>query len=271
VPDLDMHGWDEAQTGVDFPLDAWERTRVAAWRRKAVPSTEIPASGIRLLDQTYEDTFSVLGDGVGYHWSLNAAALPYWERAAPLIHIIHWWQRAHGVYLMHAGAVGRDGRAVLLVGPSGSGKSTSALSCRRAGWQYVGDDYTLVDPAAMRVHHLYCSAKLGPKTDGLVADAPAVPADGRQMYFLDGCTDQLDVVAVVAPTVGERRENRLTALASGFGALAALAPSTINQLPGSGAPELAAMRRVCTSVPCFSLELGGPTAQIPAVLEEALG
>ncbi|OSZ72216.1 RNase adaptor protein RapZ [Sphingomonas sp. IBVSS1] len=41
---------------------------------------------------------------------------------------------------IHATAVARDGRAVLLLGPAGSGKSDLALRLVAAGWQLVADD-----------------------------------------------------------------------------------------------------------------------------------
>jgi RNase adaptor protein for sRNA GlmZ degradation len=45
---------------------------------------------------------------------------------------------------LHATAVARDGRAVLLLGPSGAGKSDLALRLVAAGWQLVADDRVVV-------------------------------------------------------------------------------------------------------------------------------
>jgi HPr kinase/phosphorylase len=47
--------------------------------------------------------------------------------------------------LVHATAVAKHGRAVLLRGPSGSGKSTLALELVHQGWMLVGDDYVMLD------------------------------------------------------------------------------------------------------------------------------
>ena len=48
--------------------------------------------------------------------------------------------------LLHASAVERDGRVLVMTGASGSGKSTlaSLLSCR--GWRFLGDEFVLLDP-----------------------------------------------------------------------------------------------------------------------------
>ena len=49
--------------------------------------------------------------------------------------------------LLHASAVARDGRAVIMSGESGSGKSTLAALLGESGWRLMGDEFTLIDPA----------------------------------------------------------------------------------------------------------------------------
>jgi HprK-related kinase A len=48
--------------------------------------------------------------------------------------------------LLHASAVERGGRAILMVGTSGSGKSTLAALLGESGWRFMGDEFTLLDP-----------------------------------------------------------------------------------------------------------------------------
>jgi hypothetical protein len=45
---------------------------------------------------------------------------------------------------LHAAAVQRDGRTLLLVGPSGSGKTTLSLALARAGWSFGSDEIVLL-------------------------------------------------------------------------------------------------------------------------------
>lgn len=54
--------------------------------------------------------------------------------------------------LLHAGAVEREGRALILTGESGSGKSTLAALLGERGWRYLGDEFVLVDPASGALH-----------------------------------------------------------------------------------------------------------------------
>jgi HprK-related kinase A len=54
---------------------------------------------------------------------------------------------ARGYLLLHASAVERDGRAVLMTGISGAGKSTLAALLMGRGWRLMGDEFVLIDPA----------------------------------------------------------------------------------------------------------------------------
>lgn len=50
--------------------------------------------------------------------------------------------------LLHASAVERDGKVLVMTGASGSGKSTlsALLGCR--GWRFLGDEFVLIDPVS---------------------------------------------------------------------------------------------------------------------------
>jgi HprK-related kinase A len=54
--------------------------------------------------------------------------------------------------LLHASAVERDGRALLMTGVSGAGKSTLAATLGGRGWRLMGDEFALVDPVTGLVH-----------------------------------------------------------------------------------------------------------------------
>lgn len=54
--------------------------------------------------------------------------------------------------LLHASAVERDGRALLMTGLSGAGKSTLAALLATRGWRLMGDEFALVDPLTGLAH-----------------------------------------------------------------------------------------------------------------------
>lgn len=103
---------------------------------------------------------------------------PTWELSRPGLPLIQAlsvdtaWTPAHG------GAVGRDGRFVLLAGPGRSGKTTAALACAQAGWDYAGDDYVIADSKSGRVEPLFTSARLRVDGAGAFAELVAVASLG---------------------------------------------------------------------------------------------
>jgi hypothetical protein len=62
--------------------------------------------------------------------------------------------RRHGYYLLHAFAVVKGGRSILLVGPSGSGKTTTGLHLLEQGWQLLANDVVLLEARADGVYAL---------------------------------------------------------------------------------------------------------------------
>ncbi|OWK32794.1 HprK-related kinase A [Sphingomonas mucosissima] len=54
--------------------------------------------------------------------------------------------------LLHAAAVERNGRAIVLTGESGAGKSTLAALLQTRGWRLMADEFVLLDPASGLVH-----------------------------------------------------------------------------------------------------------------------
>ena len=54
--------------------------------------------------------------------------------------------------LIHAAAVERDGRALLMTGVSGSGKSTLSALLGRRGWRLLGDEFALLEPTSGELH-----------------------------------------------------------------------------------------------------------------------
>ena len=59
------------------------------------------------------------------------------------------WRRQ---LILHASAVERDGRVLIMTGESGSGKSTLSAMLGQAGWRFLGDEFVLIDGMDGTVH-----------------------------------------------------------------------------------------------------------------------
>lgn len=85
--------------------------------------------------------------------------------------------------LLHASAVERDGRAVLMTGISGAGKSTLAALLMARGWRLMGDEFVLIDPATGLAHGFPRLISL--KNEAIPVAERAVP-EGRFGPLLTG-------------------------------------------------------------------------------------
>jgi HprK-related kinase A len=55
------------------------------------------------------------------------------------------WRRQ---LILHASAVERSGKALIMTGASGSGKSTLSAMLGRDAWRFMGDEFALIDPTS---------------------------------------------------------------------------------------------------------------------------
>jgi hypothetical protein len=275
--DLTVFLWDSAAApGATPPLPATDPNEPrGAVYYSASPQLQIAYQpGLRQL--------SVLDSSrnIAWFWCQDASELPFWEPAAPIRQILHWWLGQHGLMLLHGAAVGTTRGGVLLVGRGGSGKSTSALASLDSNLLYAGDDYVAVGlPPDPHVYSIYGSGKLVPQHARLLPHLPppSFPGDGspeeKAVFFVsDRFPDRMctgfPLRAVIAPRVtrGKAAITRLEPAA----ALRALAPSTLLQLHPASPGALKSMATLVNTVPTFSLETGEDVAAIPPTLERLL-
>jgi hypothetical protein len=276
--DLTVSLWDSESTGSEVPPPPWLPAAYAA-------RGDVLGFGTDRLKVAYSlgaGTLSALDLEArsAFYWVRAAAAIPPWEFAAPLRPLLGWWAPTFGGQLVHAAAVGLDGRGLLIAAAGGSGKSTTALACLDAGLLFAGDDYVLVTGGeAPAVHSLFSTAKVEPAR--LAESFPALAAaaagtDSLQrlksiLVLGERCRSRL------APSLALRgvlvpRIARRTALrpASPVEALKALAPTTVLQLPGAGPEALAAMAAIVRAVPRHVLERGPDLAEVVAAIRGLL-
>jgi hypothetical protein len=278
TPALTVHLWDSASTLSIMPPPPWQGDDHLA-------HGEIRGYSDNRICTAFNQESKVFNmiditQNLGIFWVRDATELPYYESAAPLRVILHWWMKQHNRQFLHGAAIGIKEGGVLLVGKGGSGKSTTALSCLDSELVYAGDDYCLLaaesNPYA---YSLYNSAKLNadniqrlPHLAPLIRNAERL-GEEKAVFLLhehypEKIVSGFPIKAVFLPRVTGQKQTNLNAASAAEG-LIALAPSTIFQLPGatsSGSSSFQAMAKLVKQVPCYILELGTDIAKIPDVI-----
>jgi hypothetical protein len=149
---------------------------------------------------------------------------------------------------------------------------------------YAGDDYCAVDPSTpTHLHSLYNTAKLLP------GDLDRFPRLRDRIFnpqaLVDNSTDKATFFlseveparmsegfalrALLIPKVSGEADTRLTPCGPAA-ALAAMAPSTVAQLPNAVQADMDRMVSIATNLPAYILHLGSDLAQIPDVVRSVL-
>lgn len=176
-----------------------------------------------------------------------------------------WLLRERGRYTLHASAVARGDRGLLIAGVSGSGKSTAALSLIHAGWDYLADDVVILEPGAPpRLHALARGFAFHPvlaeRLPGLAGEA----VTGKRFAVLDTRFPDRQIAACQAaallfPRVADTERSRLAPL-SPAEALMALLPASggivAGGAPGQSQEQLTALGGLVAGVPAYRLHAG---------------
>lgn len=215
----------------------------------------------------------------GAYWVADPARLPYWEHASPLRHFIHWVCLEHGVAMIHAAAIGKDGRGVLLTGKGGSGKSTLTAAAVSDGWQTVGDDFVLlrITDGKVRAYPIFDILKLTGMAEEWFSDLLKKPlnpnraANEKAMVRLSdiagqGFVDGLEVHAIFSQSLTHASSSQFSPI-SKVEAVAALAPSTMNILRTAMPLTLRDCGRLAKALPTYSLGVGQDPRETLGVLE----
>ena len=278
TPDLTICVWDSESTGQHMTQRPWQeddflaRGVIQGYNTERIYTAFQHGSGaVSVLDK--ERNLAVF-------WAPDPR-LPYWEKGSPLRTILHWWLLGRGLQLVHAAAVGNSTGGVLIGGKGGTGKSTTALACIESNLSYVGDDYTLLELDSVPVvHSIYNSAKLNSdhvqRFPALLTkiDNPERLAEEKALLFVNEhypsrVATQLPVRAILLPRVTGLEQTSLKRVSVAM-ALAAMAPSTIFQLPRAGSEALKFLATFARHLPCFSLEVGTDLSTIPPAIEGLL-
>jgi hypothetical protein len=296
APTATIDAWDSATTGRPMPLlvDNLLRVLEQDWLAGRDVRGELHAFRDGPVRAAYygPQMLSVYDTASrsGVFWLPDAAALPWYEPAAPFRVLIEWIMMSPTRRLIHAGAVGGSTAGMLLGGAGGSGKSTTALSCvADHRFRYVSDDYVVVNLSQpITAAAVYATAKLKsladlerlPEMKAAVDNldrVAATPDDGDAekavLYLYEHVPDRVApttaIKALVFPRYLALDEPKFAAITHDA-AFKFLAPSTIQQVPAAASEALRFMRTVTERVPAFLLGLPTEPEKIPDALTAIL-
>ena len=150
-----------------------------------------------------------------YYLLSNPNIFPKWFIANhPFAKTIFLWARRKGLLMLHAAAIGIDDEhGILIVGHGGIGKSTLTCTCLADGFDFVSDDYCLLNTEGSRtVYPIYTNVSL--IADSLVKlpmykPFEILPMQGEKSVFKINETrikPSLPVEAIILPQVTDNHE-----------------------------------------------------------------
>lgn len=180
-----------------------------------------------------------------------------------------------GYLRLHAGVVASGGSGIIIPAQSGGGKSTLVASLCLSGFDYLSDEFALLDPCSSRVYPYSKSIGLKPPGWRLIDREYAVSTtpttvrrpDRQDIFYLKapaalpaGASVPIDYIIVPS----RRATGRATlAERSRSETLMTLLHQTLN-LPLHGTPGLEALMQMVEHAQCFTLAY----ATLPDAVEE---
>lgn len=176
------------------------------------------------------------------------------EIGGPLRTPLHWLVSETGATLLHAAAVVKDDKAVLIGGPSGAGKSTFALGALESGLPIIGDDYVILRDAV--THSQVFSSYRTVKSIGGQHNLDAGPSidlhNGKQAILLDS-TMQIEQAPLHAIAILDKDGPVTAELTDRAAATRVLSASTILQVPMYASQILSTTALAAERVPCYRI------------------
>jgi hypothetical protein len=220
-------------------------------------------------------------------------------RTLGLVHAPHRWPLRHykqaifitlyqhlrrrGQHLIHASAIGANGRAALIAGRSGAGKTTTMLTCVAAGLAFLGDDTTLVRRTAagdIDVIALLSTLDVTDKTAAWFPElapflSPLRSHTGKRQIILSeaypgSVAYQAQVSAILAPEITGQAHSTL-APANKAALLSDLLFYSVDlQDVALARQHLEFLAQAVEQIPVYRLLLGSDRQQIPQLVADLL-
>lgn len=173
------------------------------------------------------------------------------------------WARLNGMLLLHSACVGIGGKGVMLSARGGGGKSTLAVSCLLNGFDFVSDDYILVNrEGPLKAMPLYRTVSLNQDMAAILKPGlPVIRVDKSRndKLMMDASRftfkESLPVSAIIYPNLTDDDSPSIGKTAKGP-VLVKLVDSTASQLGVFRDPEsYRVMTHRLMDIPVFEIKL----------------
>jgi len=179
--------------------------------------------------------------------------------------IFSWMAESFGGEIIHASAISRSDKGLIINGPSGSGKSTLALLCAQSGYNMLADDVVLFSNG--QISAIYNYAKIDPRTSPLdvsnidtfqVEHSPNAKKILHLSHFQEDFYNPVTASAVVFPIFAhmnhfERIDSKI--------ALNILAPNCLRELMGGSSTNFKRLSQMVQTIPSYRVAVSTSNEQ----------
>ena len=191
--------------------------------------------------------------------------------------------RRRGLYTIHATALEKHGRGILIPGNSGHGKTTSFISLLRSGYRYLSDDHPLIRDAGTHVDILPFPIKIN-VTEATIAFFPELrsapdhvlhPGSPKRAFYAEelyptSVGDCCQPAIVLFPHVVDAPHSHLELLPKSR-ALEVLLPQALLVYDSEIARrEFQVLAKVVQQVDCYRLHFGRDILDLPKLITPLL-
>lgn len=191
--------------------------------------------------------------------------------------------RQAGLYSVHATALAKNGRGVLIPGASGRGKTTCCIALLRAGYRYLSDDHPLIreDPSGIELLCFPEKIDVTCRTIELFPELREARNDLRQgiqkryfhvdEFYPQAVIDASRPSVIVIPEINAEPRSRLMDLPKAKALEEMLTHGLLVFDKEIAAGQFDTYCRLVDGVDCYRLSFGKDVLELPALIDSVLG
>ena len=191
--------------------------------------------------------------------------------------------RRRGLYTIHATALEKHGRGILIPGNSGRGKTTSFISLLRSGYRYLSDDHPLIRDAVTHVEMLPFPIKID-VTEATRAFFPELrnapdhilhPGSPKRSFHAEdlyptSVGDTCEPAIILFPHVVDKPHSCLEPLPKSRALEVLLPQALLVYDPEMARREFQVLAKLVQQVDCYRLHFGRDILDLPKLITPLL-